>query len=66
MRAKKGNLVGLQFGGPDCINQCKRVADSLTESLHLPTGSIFASLDSEKSLKDVQNLFNQVDMQLGI
>ena len=57
------NVNYFQYLGPSCSSVCGSVKLAVSSN---SDALIYSSPDQESALKDVHNLFNVADMQLGI
>ena len=54
-----------KFGGPDCVVACAEACRTLNSGGNRETLA-YSSSDAASGQRDVHNLFNFADMQLGI
>ena len=66
-------MFSQQFGGPDCVVACAEACRTLNGDFALASGGggkgetlVYSSTDAASGQRDVHNLFNFADMQLGI
>ena len=76
--SQKNNVVTVifpssQFGGPDCVRVCLDLSKILnSEAANVGGGGVsaerlvYSSRDAASGQRDIHNLFNFADMQLGI
>lgn len=61
----KGPLIGLQISGPGCLQKVQEISETVRKSTGCHRDMIYCSGSSEEAQKDINNLFQFVEMQLG-
>eukprot|EP00093_Oithona_nana_P006571 06571.XXX_150307_151858_1 [CDS] Oithona nana genome sequencing. len=61
----KGPLIGLQISGPGCLQKVIEISETVRKSTGCQRDMIYCSGSSEEARKDINNLFQFVEMQLG-
>ena len=62
---EKSNSLSLQISGPGCLQNVQEISETVRKSTGCHRDMIYCSGSSEEAQKDINNLFQFVEMQLG-